>query len=83
MQHRLRSIFSLKLVFMTELRQVKLSAKQRIGMWSRWKAGQSLHEIVRAFGKDRVSIQFMLSRRSGRPQDRASEADHQAWESAL
>jgi IS30 family transposase len=99
--------------------------------------GQSLHEIGRAFGKDHVSIQFMLSqhggivpatrRRSpltltlaereeisqgiasgssireiakglqrggspvrrvvarlgGPPQYRASEADHQAWESAL
>src|SRR6266853_265064 len=103
----------------------------------RCKAGQSLHEIGRAFGKDHVSIQFMLSqhggivpaarRRSpltltlaeredisrgiasgssireiakglqraastvsrevamagGRPQYRASEADQQAWESAL
>src|ERR1700676_1238842 len=106
-------------------------------MWRRWKAGQSLHEIGRAFGKDHVSIQFMLSQRGGivpaarsrspltltlaeredisrgiasgssireiakglqravstasrevarhggRPQYRASEADHQAWESAL
>jgi hypothetical protein len=30
-------------------------------MWSRWKAGQSLHEIGRVFGKDHVSIQFMLA----------------------
>jgi hypothetical protein len=106
-------------------------------MWWRWKAGQSLHEIGRAFGKDHVSIQFMLSqhggivpatrrrslltltlaeredisrgiasgssmreiakglqravstvsrevaRHGGRPGYRASEADHQAWESAL
>ena len=116
---------------------MKLSANQRIDMWSRWKAGQSLHEIGRAFGKDHVSIQFMLSqhggivpaarrrslltltlaeredisrgiasgssirdiakglqravstvsrevaRHGGRPQYRANEADHQAWESAL
>jgi IS30 family transposase len=116
---------------------VKLSANQRIDMWGRWKAGQSLHEIGRAFGKDPVSIQFMLSqcggivpaarsrspltltlaeredisrgiasgfsirdiakslqravstvwrvvaRLGGRPQYRATEADHQAWESAL
>jgi IS30 family transposase len=116
---------------------VKLSANQRIDMWGRWKAGQSLHEIGRAFGKDPVSIQFMLSqcggivpaarsrspltltlaeredisrgiasgfsirdiakslqravstvsrevaRHGGRPQYRATEADHQAWESAL
>jgi DNA-binding CsgD family transcriptional regulator len=34
-------------------------------MWSRWKAGQSLHEIGRAFRKDHVSIQFMLSQYGG------------------
>jgi IS30 family transposase len=122
---------------MTFRRRLKLSAKQRIEMWSRWKAGQSLHAIGRAFGKDHVSIQFMLSqhggiapaarrrspltltlaeredisrgiasgsslreiakgleravstvsrevaRHGGRPQYRASEADHQAWASAL
>src|ERR1700692_3829107 len=46
-------------------RRVRLSANQRIDMWSRWKAGQSLHEIGRAFGKDHVSIQFMLSQHGG------------------
>jgi IS30 family transposase len=34
-------------------------------MWSRWKAGQSLHEIGRAFGKSHVSIQFILSQHGG------------------
>jgi hypothetical protein len=122
---------------MTQRRRVKLSASQRIDMWSRWKAGQSLHEMGRAFGKSHVSIQFMLSqhggiaptvrrrslltltlaerenisrgiacgtsireiakglqrtvstvsrevtRHRGRPQYRASDADQQAWESAL
>ncbi len=106
-------------------------------MWSRWKAGQSLHQIGRSFGKSHVSIHFMLSqhggivpaarrrslltltlveredisrgiasgssirdiakaleravstvsrevaRHGGRPLYRATEADHQAWESAL
>jgi transposase InsO family protein len=106
-------------------------------MWMRWKAGQSLHEIGRVFGKDHVSIQFMLAqhggiapasrrrppltltlgerenisrgiasgssireiakgleraasavgrevaRHGGRPLYRASDADQQAWESAL
>ena len=110
---------------------------QRTDMWSRWKAGQSLHQIGRAFGKSHVSIHFLLSqhggiipaarrrslvtltlaeredisrgiaagssireiakglqravstvsrevaRHGGRPQYRASEADQQAWESAL
>ena len=34
-------------------------------MWSRWKAGQSLHGIGRAFGKSHVSIHFMLSQHGG------------------
>ncbi len=34
-------------------------------MWHRWKAGESLHEIGRAFGKDHGSIQFLLSQRGG------------------
>ena len=46
-------------------KRVKLSANQRTDMWSRWKVGQSLHEIGRAFGKDHVSIQFMLSQHGG------------------
>jgi IS30 family transposase len=50
---------------MTQARRVKLSANQRIDMWSRWKAGQSLHEIGRAFGKNHVSIHFMLSQHGG------------------
>ena len=106
-------------------------------MWRRWKAGESLHEIGRAFGKGHGSIRFLLTQRGGivpavrrrsprtltpaeredisrgiasgssireiakglqraastvsrevarhggRPQYRASEADSQAWESAL
>ena len=106
-------------------------------MWRRWKAGESLHEIGRAFGKGHGSIRFLLTQRGGivpaarrrslrtltlaeredisrgiasgssireiakglqravstvsrevarhggRPLYRASEADHQAWESAL
>jgi DNA-binding CsgD family transcriptional regulator len=42
-----------------------LSEQQRNDMWRRWKAGQSLHEIGRVFGKDHVSIQFMLAQRGG------------------
>jgi transposase, IS30 family len=122
---------------MTQGRRVRLSATQRADMWCRWKAGQSLHQIGRAFGKSHVSIHFLLSqhggivpaarrrsllaltlaeredisrgiacgssirdiakgleraastvsrevaRHGGRPQYRANEADHQAWESAL
>ena len=122
---------------MTQARRVRLSALQRSDLWRRWKAGESLHEIGRAFGKSHVSIHFMLSqhggivpaarrrsaltltlaeredisrgiasgssirdiarglqravstgsrevaRHGGRPQYRASEADQQAWQSAL
>src|SRR6202049_2039091 len=50
---------------MAQRRRVKLSVNQRTEMWCRWKAGQSLHEIGRAFGKDHVSIQFMLSQHGG------------------
>jgi hypothetical protein len=46
-------------------RRFKLSEQQRSEMWSRWKAGQSLHEVGRAFGKDHVSIQFMLAQHGG------------------
>jgi DNA-binding NarL/FixJ family response regulator len=34
-------------------------------MWSRWKLGQSLHEIGRAFGKEHGVIHFMLAQRGG------------------
>jgi IS30 family transposase len=106
-------------------------------MWGRWKLGQSLHEIGRAFGKEHGVIHFMLAQRGGiapavrhrslrtltlaereeisrgiasggsireiakglkravstvsrevarhggRPEYRATDADQQAWESAL
>ena len=57
--------FFLKVVFMTQARRWKLSATQRAEMWSRWKAGQSLHAIGRALGKDHVVIQFLLARSGG------------------
>ncbi len=43
----------------------RLSAEQRIDMWRRWKAGESLHEIGRAFGKGHGSIRFLLTQRGG------------------
>jgi IS30 family transposase len=46
-------------------RRFKLTEQQRSDMWRRWKAGQSLHEIGRVFGKDHVSIQFMLAQHGG------------------
>src|SRR6202790_4182791 len=57
--------FFYKVVFVRQRRRIKLSANQRNDMWSRWKTGQSLHEIGRAFSKDHVSIQFMLAQHGG------------------
>ena len=122
---------------MTNGRPARLSASQKSDIWKRWKAGQSLHEIGRVFGRNHGAIYFLLSlhggiapaarrrslitltvaeredisrgiasgssiraiakglqravstvsrevaRHGGPLQYRASEADHQAWESAL
>jgi hypothetical protein len=46
---------------MKQGRRYGLSAEQRTDIWHRWKAGESLHEIGRAFGKDHGSVQFLLS----------------------
>ena len=43
----------------------RLSPEQRIDMWRRWKSGESLHEIGRAFGKGHGSIRFLLTQRGG------------------
>ena len=113
------------------------SAAQRTEVWRRWKAGESLHRIGRAFARPHTSIHCLLAhhggivppvrrrsllvltaveredisqglasgsslrdiakgleraastvsrevaRHGGRPEYRAQEADHQAWESAL
>jgi hypothetical protein len=50
---------------MTQGRRVKLSSAQRTDMRRRWKAGESLREIGRAFNKSHVSIHFMLSQHGG------------------
>jgi hypothetical protein len=47
---------------MRQGRRYGLSAAQSIDIWRLWKAGESLHEIGRAFGKDHGSIQLLLSR---------------------
>ena len=50
---------------MRQGRRYGLSAEQKADIWRRWKAGESLHEIGRAIGKDHGSIQFLLSQRGG------------------
>ena len=46
-------------------RRYGLSSAQKSEIWRRWKAGESLHEIGRAFGKDHGSIHFLLSQHGG------------------
>src|SRR6202521_44922 len=50
---------------MTQGKQFGLSATQKIAMWSRRKAGQSLPEIGRAFGKSHSSIRCVVSHHGG------------------
>src|ERR1035441_2712540 len=50
---------------MAQGKRNRLSMEQRIDMWRRWKAGESLHEIGRAFGKGHGSIRFLLKQRGG------------------
>src|SRR5208282_2473444 len=50
---------------MTQVNRSRLSATQRTEMWSRWKAGQSLYEIGRAFGKGHSSIRFLVLQHGG------------------
>ena len=42
-----------------------LSTVQKSELWRRWKAGQSLHEIGRAFGKEHSSIRCLVARHGG------------------
>ena len=42
-----------------------LSAEQKSDVWRRWEAGQTLHEIGRAFGKEHSSIRCLVSRHGG------------------
>ena len=65
MQHHLIGMIFPKVVFMAQGKREKLSAEQRTDMWRRWKAGESLHEIGRVFGKGHGSIRFLLTQRGG------------------
>ena len=50
---------------MSEGKRSRLSLTQRTEIWSRWKSGQSLHEIGRAFGKPHSYIRCLLLPRGG------------------
>jgi hypothetical protein len=46
---------------MTEGKQFGLSAVQKNDVWRRWEAGQSLHQIGRAIGKEHSSVRCLVS----------------------
>ena len=50
---------------MARRRRPGLSATQKQELWERWKRGQSMNEIARAFGKERGSIHSVLRSTGG------------------
>ena len=54
---------------MIERNRRGLTAEQKAELWKRWKAGQSLHAIGRALGKDHVVVHFVLARHGGGSRD--------------
>jgi hypothetical protein len=52
-------------VYVRRGRRFGLSAEQKFDVWRRWKAGQTLHKIGRAYGKEHSSIRCLVSRYGG------------------
>ena len=50
---------------MAQGRYVQLSEAQRTEVWRRWKAGESLHRIGRAFDRPHTSIHCLLAHHGG------------------
>ncbi|MGC2357775.1 MAG: IS30 family transposase, partial [Candidatus Acidiferrum sp.] len=50
---------------MTEGKRAGFSATQKTDIGCRWKTGDSLHKIGRAFGKEHSSIRCLLLRHGG------------------
>ena len=50
---------------MAQGKRAEVSAVQRADIWRRWKAGESLHEIGRVFGRTHTSIHLLLSHHGG------------------
>jgi hypothetical protein len=48
-----------KVVFMMQRKRTRLALAEKSDIWRRWKAGQSLHEIGRAYG--RPSLRRMVA----------------------
>jgi hypothetical protein len=50
---------------MTQGKYVELSVAQRTDVWRRWKAGEPLHTIGRAFDRPHTSIHCLLAHHGG------------------
>ena len=50
---------------MTASKRTRLSASQRVEVWHRWKAGESLHAIGRALGRAHPVVHLLLKRHGG------------------
>jgi IS30 family transposase len=60
-------MFFLRMVSMTQGKWARLSPSHKADIWNRWKAGQTLHEIGRAYGKPHPTIRKVLLPRGGIP----------------
>jgi IS30 family transposase len=56
---------SSKVVFMIQRKGTRLALAEKSDIWRRWKAGQSLHEIGRAYGRPHPTIRKLLLPRGG------------------
>ena len=50
---------------MTQKKRSRISPAEKTDIWKRWKAGQTLHEIGRSYGKPHNSIRGVLLPRGG------------------
>src|ERR1700736_6891646 len=50
---------------MIERKRTRLSSTEKNEIWERWKAGQSMHEIGRAYGRPHPTIRKLLLPRGG------------------
>src|SRR5215831_14818586 len=60
-------MFLLRMVSMSQGKWSRLSSIQRADIWTRWRAGQTLHDIGRAYGKPHPTIRKVLLPRGGIP----------------
>src|ERR1700675_49495 len=63
MQHHLTIV--LKGGVIIERKRTRLSPTEKNEIWERWKAGQSMHEIGRAYGRPHPTIRKLLLPRGG------------------